>query len=194
MCNHCLCFQLDTLYSVSLNNSSCKSASGPSLGLCKYFNVIYPIGLSLCSYILIQNYFASLHQVNGLCSCIILLFVNRIFLEYPLLFVMFDSVSVSFKSSFFRQSFDSSLQVVLSDLFAVFIRHFHPKIFLHCFSFLSIFACCRNLFTCPSSVFSYSDLYFCSSSFGVLRFYHKLISQQHKLARLVQRCCPLGYL
>ena len=81
------------------------------------------------------------------------------------------------------------------------VGHFCPFVFIFasqhipsCFSFLSTFSCYRNFFTCPSNLISFQYLYFCSVSLGEHWFHYRQVSSWHKLARLVQWCCLLGYL
>ena len=85
-------------------------------------------------------------------------------------------------------SFDLCLPIVLSDL--PFIGLFPPL--CHCLFFfpksfrLLFFICFCNLISHPGLVFLFGFLW-------RYEYYYWLVLLQHKLARLVLWCCPLGY-
>ena len=107
---------------------------------------------SFFSHILQQNYFTSFTPgcLFVLVHCplirwwnILLLFSNILFFPYCL--ILFLVIFWAFL--LLPISFDSSLQVVLSDLSGVLFWSFHPNISFF-FFFLGCFACCRNSFSC----------------------------------------------
>ena len=98
--------------------------------------------------------------------------VNRIFFlisASPILTVLFNTVSVSFKAPFFHQFL--LIYQFLLDLSDVLVLFFHPNTSPRVFPFLYIFACCGNRFTCTSSLIKHIQvLYFCSyPSLGSLK-------------------------
>ena len=155
---------------------------------------------SFDSHILLQNCFVSfasgcwyvLEHSTPTCW----LNFRSLFLECYVLFLLFDAVSASFKSLFFCQSrliylFKLCCPTCLLFCFELFIQtypcvfffFFYLFIFFACLLFLTIFVCCQNFFTCPSSlIFSFR---FCSISFGSRQFYLWLISLLHILDCLI---------
>ena len=107
-------------------------------------------------------------------------------LDWLVFFVMLDSFSVSFKSSFGSQyPLTYSLQVVLSDFSAVMFWCFNPNTSLRVFSSLE-FSPVVDFLAVFLAKFSIPVLHFCLDSLKKHRFNHRLISLLHKLTCLVQ--------
>ena len=114
-----------------------------------------------------------------------------VILERPVLVVLLDPVSVSFKSPFFRQTL----------LICLFQLYFQTCL-LFCFFHLDILPCfflpwhlrlLLQFLYLSFSLISIQVLYFYSGTLGEHRFYHKQILLQQKFTRWIQ-WCMLGYL
>ena len=84
-------------------------------------------------------------------------------------------------------SFDLFLQVVVSDLLAALLWSFHPYISSYVFSSLALYLVVAISLSVLLVKFPIRVLYFCSGSLREHRFYHRLISIRHKLARFGRR-------
>ena len=106
-----------------------------------FFHVIYPFSLSIMFFLF--PYFTPelfcFHCIQLLvCPCAFSINLSVefsfIMLEGPVLFVLFNSVQVSFEFLFFHQYFlIPFLLVVLSDLSTILFWHFHSNVYLHTF-------------------------------------------------------------
>ena len=115
-------------------------------------------------------------------------------LECQVLSVLLDSVSVSFKSLFFRQYLPIYLPELYCSICLLFcfclFRTYSRVFFL---SLASSFVVLISLSVFPVQ-FSIQVLNLCSCSLGAHRFYHRLISPPHRSARLNPWFFPSGYL
>ena len=100
-----------------------------------FFHLIYPFGLPFVFFLFsyfTPKLFCFLCIWFLVCSRAFLLVVfSFVILECPVLFELLDPVSVFFKSPFFLQSFDLSLQVKFPEFSAFWLSSFHPDISLH---------------------------------------------------------------
>ena len=85
--------------------------------------------------------------------------ISVVILKCPVLIVLLGPNSVCFKSLFFRQYSCLISSSCIVRFICCFFLSFFPKYF-HVFSILTLFACCRNFFFCPSSLISYSGFLF----------------------------------
>ena len=165
-------FQFSTFFNVDLSYFRCMSTSGP------FFSSLFSFYLSIRSfyYVLSVTMFYSkivlflLHQVIGMYSCILNLLRGRIFLHYFGMFVLVDSIMVSFNFSFFSNNFKFISSSYIVQLVFCFVFIFLSQYILACFSFLSTSTCGCNFFTCSSSLI----VHFCLGSFWRYQFYHTL--------------------
>ena len=78
-----------------------------------------------------------------------------VILEFPVLFVLLDSVLVSFKSSFYHEYLLIYLFKFYRQIFLLFSFDIFIPYILKCFSFLCVFACCRSFSPRHSSLISH---------------------------------------
>ena len=155
----------------------------------------------LCSFrahILLQNSFAAFASVVGMFLCILPLLVGRIFFrnfEMPcfdcIAWLYFGIFLVSLLLLIFLLLISSNCIVIFAYCFILFFSSQHvPLFFFHSFVARFNTLSLSILFT----KFPILVSFFCSGFFEEHRFYHRLILLLHKLARLIQWCCLLGYL
>ena len=118
--------------------------------------------------------------------------ISFVTLKYPVLFVLFDLVSILFESYFFHQYIlVNFFPVVLSELsfwgyfLSVGFLYISPSIFVSLVITGSLFSLIAS--------FPIQGLYFCLGSFGVYQFYCRQALLQFGLNRSVQWYYSLGY-
>ena len=161
------------------------ATSGPLLSACNFFHVIYTICLSMfyTKIVLLPLFLVvvfSSYVVHQLFDCH--------FEKSCFVCIAWHCFGIFFGSPFFRQYI---LICCIVPLVCCFVLVFSSQHIFGYLSFFSAFTCCRNFFTCSFGLISHSGFAFL---FGEHRFYHRLVSYQHKLVHLLQWCCQLGYL
>ena len=148
------------------SKSGCMSVPVPFLSPCNSVMIFIHADFLLCSFFpyFTPKLFCFLCIRLLGCLCILHWLVGGIF--FPYLLFLYSLILFQYLSGLppFASFSNLFLQLVLSDLFAVLLRSFHPNI-TQCVSFLSSFACCRFFIFLSSRIF-HLNFVFSQTSFS----------------------------